>query len=277
MTEQDPTPEAAAGGPRDPRDLIDLSGRRALITGGTRNIGRQMAEIFAAAGADVAVIGHSDEQAVGETVAAIEAHGRRAFGTLADIADPAQIGAAVDRVQGQLGDIDILVNSAAVRPAGRLEDITLADWDAVLNTNLRAPFLFAQRLLPGMKNRQFGRIVNVGGLSMLWGKPERAHVTASKSGVMGLTIALASECATDNVTVNAIVPGVIDTERKHADWYPDLEDFYQRRISRIPMARLGRPDEIASAALFLVSDMSSYMTGQALFVTGGGHPMVRGA
>jgi 3-oxoacyl-[acyl-carrier protein] reductase len=262
---------------RDPRELIDLSGKVALVTGGTRNIGREMAELFAACGAAVAVVGRSDGEALKATVAALEAYGQPAFGTLADIGVVEEIHRAVDEVTDGLGPVDILVNNAAVRPHGALEDLTVEDWDAVMAINLRAPFLFAQRVLPGMKERKYGRIINVSGLSALWGKTNRAHVSASKAGVMGLTIALAAESALENVTVNCIVPGLIDTERHTPEWYPDLDDFYQRRVSRIPMGRLGRPEEIASVCLFLVSELSSYMTGQTLFVSGGSHPMVRGA
>lgn len=266
-----------AGARRDPRELVDLSGRVALVTGGTRNIGREMAELFATCGAAVAVVGRSDEQALKDTVGSLEALGGPAFGTLADIGRVEEVHRAVDETVHALGPVDILVNNAAVRPHGALEELSVEDWDAVMDINLRAPFLFAQRTLPGMRERRYGRIVNVGGLSALWGKTNRAHVTASKAGVMGLTIALAAESALDNVTVNCIVPGVIDTERHTPEWYPDLDDFYQRRLSRIPMGRLGRPDEVAGVCLFLVSELSSYMTGQTLFVAGGSHPMVRGA
>ncbi|QBI20509.1 SDR family oxidoreductase [Egibacter rhizosphaerae] len=263
--------------PPNPSDLLDLSGRVALVTGGTRNIGRQMAELFASCGAAVGVVGQSDAEARDATVAGIETRGGRAAGVLADIADPQEVTRACDEVETALGPVDILVNSAAIRPHGAIEELTVDEWDHVMALNLRAPFLFGQLLLPGMKERGWGRIINVGGLTAIWGKPHRAHVAASKGGVMGLTIALAAESAEQGVTVNCIVPGVIDTERHTPEWYPDLDDFYQRRISRIPMARLGGPDEVASVALFLVSEMSSYMTGQTLYVAGGSYPMVRGA
>lgn len=262
---------------KDPRELISLDGRRALISGGTRNIGSEMAALFAGLGADVAVIGSSDAEALDATTAAIEAEGRQAFGTLADIARPEEVHRAIADAERTLGPFDILVNAAAIRPHGPLEELTLEEWDRVIAVNLRAPFLFAQRILPGMKERGYGRIINFAGLSMLWGKPGRPHVSASKSGLLGLTVGLAAECAEDGVTVNCVVPGVIDTDRGDAAWYGDLDDFYQRRVSRIPMARLGRPDEVANVALFLVSDLSSYLTGQTLYVTGGSYPMVRGA
>lgn len=270
MSEEDPTR-------RDPRDLIDLTGQVALISGGTRNIGREIAVLFASLGASVGVIGSTDEQALEETVAEVEGAGGAAFGLLADIAQPAEVKRAATAVADALGPVDILVNNAAIRPHGPLEEISLEEWDRVMNVNLRAPFLFSQQILPGMRTREHGRIVNVAGLSMLWGKPNRAHVSASKSGIMGLTIGLASECAEHGVTVNCIVPGVVDTERATPEWYGDLDAFYERRVSRIPMARLGRPEEVASVALFLVSDLASYLTGQAIYVTGGAYPMVRGA
>lgn len=262
----------------DPNDLISLRGRRALIGGGTRNTGREMAELFASVGADVAVVGSRDEDAMHETVAAIEAHGRSGFGTLADVGDPAQVERALDEAEEALGPFDVLVNAAAIRPSGPLEELTIEDWDRVIAVNLRAPFLFTQRVLPGMKERGWGRVINFAGLSMLWGKPGRPHVSAAKSGLLGLTVGMAAECAEDGVTVNCIVPGVIDTDRgESAKWYGDLEAFYERRLSRIPMARLGHPREVASIALFLASEMGSYLTAQTLYATGGAWPMVRGA
>lgn len=269
--------DQARQGRPDPRDLIDLTGRVALITGGTRNIGREMAVLFAGLGASVAVVGAGDEEALQETLGEVEAAGGRAFGLLADIAQPAEVHRAADAAAEALGPVDILVNNAAIRPHGPFEELSVEEWDRVMAVNLRAPFLFSQRILPGMRERGWGRIVMMAGLSMLWGKPKRPHVSASKSGLLGLTTGLAAECAEDGVTVNCIAPGVIDTERANPQWYGDLEEFYQRRVSRIPMARLGRPDEVAAAALFLVSDLSSYLTGQTLYVTGGAYPMVRGA
>jgi 3-oxoacyl-[acyl-carrier protein] reductase len=263
----------------DPHDLISLEGRRALISGGTRNTGQEMAYLFASLGADVAVIGSRDEGAMHETVAGIESYGRTAFGAMADIADPAVVHRTIDDAEGALGGpFDILINAAAIRPHRPLEELTVEEWDRVIAVNLRAPFLFTQRILPGMKERGWGRVINFAGLSMLWGKPGRPHVSASKAGLLGLTVGMAAECAEDGVTVNCIVPGVIDTDRgEDAKWYGDLEEFYQRRVARIPMARLGTPREVASIALFLVSEMGSYLTAQTLYATGGAWPMVRGA
>jgi len=259
-------------------DLLSLDGQRALVVGGTRNIGREIAVLLARQGADVAVTGAKDAAALDETVAEITGLGRRAHGMLADIADPDEVQRSFDASQEALGPFDILVMSAAIRPHGDYASLSLEEYDRVLATNLRAPFLFTQRVLPGMQERGYGRILYFGGLAMWWGKPGRPHVNASKMGVVGLTTGFASECAQDGVTVNCLVPGVIDTERgAQAAWYGDVDEFYARRSALIPMGRLGRPDEIANTALFLVSPASSYITGQTINVSGGAMPLVRGA
>jgi len=259
-------------------DLLSLEGQRALVVGGTRNIGREVALLLAQHGADVAVTGAKDAEALATTVADITALGRRAHGMLADIADPAEVERSFRECEAAVGPFDILVLVAAIRPHGDYASLTLEDYDRVLATNLRAPFLYTQKVLPGMQERGYGRVLYFGGLAMWWGKPGRPHVNASKMGLVGLTTGFASECAQDGVTVNCLVPGVIDTERgEQAAWYGDLEEFYARRSALIPMGRLGRPEEIAQTALFLVSPLSSYITGQTLNVTGGAAPLVRGA
>lgn len=259
-------------------DLLSLEGQRALVVGGTRNIGREIAVLLAQHGADVAVTGAKDAAALDATVADITALGRRAHGLLADIADAAEVERSFRASEAAVGPFDILVLSAAIRPHGDYASLTLEDYDKVLATNLRAPFLYTQKVLPGMQERGYGRILYFGGLAMWWGKPGRPHVNASKMGLVGLTTGFASECAQDGVTVNCLVPGVIDTERgEQATWYGDLDEFYARRSALIPMGRLGRPEEIAHTALFLVSPLSSYITGQTLNVTGGAAPLVRGA
>jgi NAD(P)-dependent dehydrogenase (short-subunit alcohol dehydrogenase family) len=127
-----------------------------------------------------------------------------------------------------------------------------------------------------MRERRWGRIINISGLDAFWGEPGRAHVVASKLGIVGLTRALALECAKEGVTVNCIVPGVMDTDRHSRAWWPDVERFYEQVRPLIPMGRLGTIDELGEAAHFLASDMASYLTGQTLFVTGGAFPMTNG-
>lgn len=264
-------PHAAA----DHAPLIDLRERVALVTGGSRNIGRATAVLLARAGARVAVIGRQDRAALDETLEELEGLGAACHGALADLADLEGLPHVVDQVEAALGPVDVLVNNAAIRPAAEVGSITAAQWRTVLDVNLVAPFLLAQEVLPGMVERRWGRIINVSGVDAFWGKKGRPHVTSSKAGLLGLTRSLAVECAESGVTVNAIVPGTTDTQRHTPEWYPDLQDFYAARIARTPMARLGRPDEVAGAVVYLASDLASYVTAHTLFVTGGAFPTVR--
>jgi len=171
--------------------------------------------------------------------------------------------------------VDILVNNAAIRPLSKISEITLEEWDLVLATNLRAPFFLSQAVLPAMIRRKWGRIINIGGLDAYWGKPRRAHNVSAKLGLTGLTRALANEVARFGVTVNIVVPGTTDTVRPHPEWYPELEKLYNERRERIPMGRIGLPQEVANACLFLASDLATYTTAQEFFVSGGAYPLVR--
>ncbi|MEX2375691.1 MAG: SDR family NAD(P)-dependent oxidoreductase [Dehalococcoidia bacterium] len=260
---------------RGPGREISLEGKIALITGGTRNIGLEVARAFASAGAAGVLTGQRE----GEHLASIAAELRRSHGQwhglALDLADPAQIDATIDRVLQEFGRVDVLANVAAIRPHAALTEITVDDWDRVMAVNVRAPFLLAQRLLPLMMEAGWGRIINVSGIDALWGKRDRAHVSTSKSAIDGLSRVLATEAGDSGVTVNTVMPGTIDTEREPRSWWPDLDNFYGLRIDRIPMGRLGKPAEIADVCLFLASDMSSYMTGQTLVVSGGAFPMVK--
>jgi 3-oxoacyl-[acyl-carrier protein] reductase len=253
---------------------LQLGGRRALVSGGTRNIGRAIAEGFAAAGADVAVIGGRDRPALDATLEAVSAHGVRAAGAIQSLDDPDGLHRVLDRLTNEIGAIDILVNVAAVRPRVELADISVHEWDRVLAVNVRAPFLLAQAVFPGMCERGFGRIVNFSGMNAYWGRHSRAHVVTSKGAIVALSRALATEGAAHGVTVNTLVPGTIDTDRHAPEWYPDPVRRPKRQLDRVPMGRLGKPDDVVSAVLFLASPRSAYITGQELFVTGGSFPLV---
>lgn len=253
-----------------------LDGRVALITGSTRNIGRQTAVTLGQLGAKIGVWGSANPQRLEETLAMLTDLGIHGHGVLHDLAEPAGVEAGLREIVDALGPIDVLVNNSAVRPRKTLADISVADWEAVQNVNVRAPFLLAQAVLPGMMDRSFGRIVNVSGLDAFWGEANRTHVVASKAAIVGLTVALASESAGSGVTVNAVVPGIIDTERHELGWWPDVDSFYAAALRGIPMRRLGTREEVASVIAFLASNGSSYMTGQTLFVTGGAFPMANG-
>jgi len=261
--------------PLQPTSWLQLDGRRALVTGGTQNIGRRIAVGLAEAGAHVYVHGGSDQAALDATLEELAALPGECDGGLQELGDAAGVRAFADDVVESFGPVDILINNAAIRPRADLVDIESDDWDEVMAVDLRAPFLLAQRFVPGMIERGFGRVVNISGMDAYWGRRARAHVSTAKLGIVGLSRALASECAQSGVTVNTVVPGTIDTQRKHLEWYPGLEERYQRRSERIPMGRLGTPQEVADTVLFLTSPRASYTTGQEFFLSGGGYPLVQ--
>ena len=187
------------------------------------------------------------------------------------------IGDAVSEINRDLGGIDILVNNAAIRPHARIADVSAAEWDSVMATNLRGPFFLSQAVIPGMREKQWGRIINIGGVDACWGNPQRPHVVSSKAGLVGLTRALANETARWGITVNIVVPGGFNTERQAPEGYTksDLRKLKQAHQERVPMGRVGEPDELAGAVVFLASMQASYITGQELLVSGGAFPALR--
>jgi 3-oxoacyl-[acyl-carrier protein] reductase len=244
----------------------DLNGRVAVVTGGSRNIGRATAITLAESGATVAVTYARDATAAAGTATAITAAGGTARAYAVDVADVDSLRQTTAQIAADLGPISILVNNAAIRPARRIADITPADFDAVMAVNLRAPLFAAQAVLPGMRAQGWGRIVNLSGGTAYFGGVGRAHVVASKLGIVGLTRALALEAAPWGVTVNAVVPGAIDTERSTP---------MPHHLDRIPVGRLGQPAEIAAAVLYACSPEAAYLTGQEIRVTGGHSPLSR--
>jgi 3-oxoacyl-[acyl-carrier protein] reductase len=242
----------------------DLAGRVAVVTGGGRNIGRAIALTLADAGASVVVNGLSNAEAVGGVVREIEARGGQALAALADVADEAAvsrlIGAAVDR----FGRIDVVVNNAAGRPEQPLDAMTLADWKGVLATILDGAFLVARAALPHLKRSGAGAVVNIGGVSGHIGTRHRAHVVTAKAGLIGLTKALAHDLAADGITVNCVVPGLIETARDPSRQLP-----HHHSVSRTLTGRLGTPDDIAATVRFLAGPQARYITGQTLHVNGG--------
>lgn len=214
---------------------IELSGRTALVTGAGRNIGRAIALGLADAGAEVACCWREDAAAAEAVVAQIRAAGGRAEPLRLDLADVASIRQAAGTVLDRAGHLDIVVNNAAVRPRRRVDEVTVEEWDLVHRVNLRGPFFLDQAVIPAMRKRAFGRIIHVGGLDAYWGKAQRPHVVASKAGLIGLSRTLANETARWGITVNTLVPGTIDTDRPHPDWYPDMAAYYRQRRDRIPV------------------------------------------
>lgn len=252
-----------------------ISGRVAVITGGNRNIGRSIALTLAKEGATAVVVyreGATEAQAV---CAEITQNGGRAAMYQADLAGTASLAPLVQKIEQDHGAIDILVNNAAIRPNTKISKITLDEWNLVFDTNLKAPFFLSQAALPGMVRRKWGRIINIGGTDAYWGKVRRAHGVSAKLGLVGLTRAMALEVARFGVTINVVIPGTIDTQRPHPEWYPELKTGYAERLQRIPMARLGHSQDVANACLFLVSELATFTTAQELFASGGAVPLVR--
>jgi 3-oxoacyl-[acyl-carrier protein] reductase len=256
-------------------EIFGLEGRVAVVTGGNRNIGRSIATTLAKAGATAIILFGSDEAAATDACAEITAGGGKAAMYQVDLADVEGLRKVAARIAEDHGGADILVNNAAVRPHSRISKITLEEWDRVHATNLRAPFFLSQALLPHMVRRKWGRIISIGGTDAYYGKLHRAHNVSAKMGLVGLTRALANEVARFGVTVNVLVPGTIDTVRPRPDWYPELETGFDQRKQIMPMGRLGKPQEVADACLYLASDLAGYMTGQEIFASGGAFPLVR--
>lgn len=248
-------------------DLFRLDGRRALVTGGAKGLGRVMAEALAEAGAEVAIASRAldDCRRAAEEISA--ATGRRAAAFSVDVVKAADVKRLRAEVESALGPVDILINNAGINIRGASHELSEEDWDAVMATNLKAPFLCAREFGHAMSERGWGRVINLGSIMSVISLPGRAPYASSKAGVLGLTRTLALEWATKGVTVNAICPGPFATEmnRQLLNDPAKYKDF----VSRIPAGRWGELHEIAGAVIFLASDASSYVTGSALFVDGG--------
>jgi NAD(P)-dependent dehydrogenase (short-subunit alcohol dehydrogenase family) len=245
-----------------------LLGRRALVTGaGTRGIGRAIAEALAAEGADVAVHYFGDGTLAAELVERLHAGGRRAEALGADLADPGAARELVRRAVGALGGLDVLVCCAAALSRVPFLELTDAEWDRVHAVNLRGYFATAQEAARHMVTRGGGRIVMVSSVNQASVNRGIAHYAASKGGVMQLARAMALELAPTGVTVNLVAPGTIETDLNRAF----LADPANRRtkLGLVPMGRLGRPEDVAGAAVFLASDAAAYVTGATIVVDGG--------
>ena len=252
----------------DLKQLFDLTGQTALITGGSRGLGEEMAEGLAEAGASLMLLARR-EQWLGPTVDAMRKRGFRCEGALCDVSKPAEVQAVVRKTIATYGQIDILVNNAGVTWGAPAEDMPFDKWQSVLDVNLTGAFLFAQACGREMIRRRYGRIVNVASVAGLIGSmPEGIHYAgyaASKAGLLGLTRELAAQWAPHNIRVNAIAPGFFPsrmTGKVLAAAQPYIE-------SGIPMGRVGNPGELKGVAVFLASAASGYITGQTIVVDGG--------
>ena len=240
----------------------ELAGKVALVTGGARNIGRAIARSLAAGGASVMVNANTSKAMAEETVKMI---GKSADLFIADVTNPAQVKALVEATVKRFGRLDFLVNNAAVRAETPFEEIKLEDWRKVVSVILDGAFLCTQACIPHMV--EGGTVINIGGLTGHRGATGRAHVIAAKSGLAGMTKALALDLAPKKITVNCVVPGTIDSQRG----LPGVPERPAHRAAPPPIGRRGEPEEIAAMVRMLCGPDARYITGQSIHVNGGGY------
>ena len=245
--------------------MAELAGRVALVTGAARNIGRAIALALAEAGAAIAVNARSSRAEAEAVAAEITASGGRAAVHLADVGDEAQVQRMVADVAARFGGIDILVNNAAIRHEAPIDGLETARWRAALATMLDGPFFCIKACLPHLRASPAGAVINMGGMTAQAGAKRRAHVIAAKAGLEGLTRALALELAENNITVNCVSPGLIDTMR-------DAASGAAHRASRtLVLGRLGPPEEVAAMVRHLAGPHARFITGQVIHINGGNH------
>ncbi len=251
---------------------LKLRGRTALVTGASRNIGRAIALAFAAEGADLVLNTRANAEELEAVAAECRKTGVRVVTVLADVADATACEAMVTRGLAELGAIDVLVCNAAIRPHKAVTDTPVDEWDRVLAVDLSSAFYLARAVVPAMQERRRGSIIAIGGQSSVTSRANTAAVTAAKTGLLGLVRALAAELGPVGIRANMVMPGVIDTERRYAEWYPEFRQSppgSPDELAKIPLRRLGRPEDIADACVFLASDASAYVTGDSIRVMGG--------
>jgi 3-oxoacyl-[acyl-carrier protein] reductase len=235
-----------------------------VVTGAGRGIGRALALKFAEAGADVVCVSRTAENS--EKVAGeVRGLGRKAWAHAVDVSDSGAVGAAAEKILAEAGRVDVLINNAGVTRDGLLMRMSEADWDTVLDTNLKGAFLFTKAFTRSLLKQRSGRIINLASIIGLIGNAGQCNYAASKAALIGFTKAAARELASRGITVNAIAPGFIETDMTAAV----SEEMRREMLSRIPLNRFGQPEEIAEAALFLAGPAGRYITGQVLTVDGG--------
>ena len=243
---------------------IDLSGQSAIVTGASQGLGRTIALRLGENGAHVACVARNPEK-LAETVGAITAAGGSAQAIACDVKDRSSVEAVVDQVSDRWERVDILVNNAGITRDTLLLRMSDEEWDEVIETNLRGAFLFTRAASRLMMRARYGRIINMASVSGIMGNPGQTNYSASKAGLIGLTRSLSRELASRKVTINAIAPGFIASEMTEA-----LGDAVLQEVKkRVPARRLGKPEEVADAVLYLSSVSASYITGQVLVIDGG--------
>jgi 3-oxoacyl-[acyl-carrier protein] reductase len=243
---------------------MSLAGRIALVTGASQGIGQACAVKLAASGATVALAARNREK-LDAVAAQINGAGGKAAVFVIDVAEEEQIKSGIKEVLGQFGQIDILVNNAGVTRDQLVMRMKRPDWDAVLNTNLTSAYLCIQQSIGSMLKRRWGRIINITSVFGQTGQAGQANYSASKAGLIGLTMAVAREVGSRNITSNAVAPGFIETAMTTVLG----DEFKQNAEKMIPLGRVGSPEDVANAVAFLASDEASYITGHVLNVNGG--------
>ena len=242
-----------------------LDGKVALVTGSGRNIGRATVLRLASEGADVVVNARSNREEAESVAEEARALGVKALPVLADVGNKEQVDSMVNMAMSEFGKVDILINNAAIRPHKPFTEITLQDWEEVRGVVFDGAFYTTRAVIESMVENNFGRILFFTGGGAFQGSAQRAHVSAAKMGLVGLARSLASEFAGNNILVNVVSPGSIDTSREHPEWY-------QGRVpnaANTPVGRQGSVDELAATCLFLVSEDGGFITGQTIHVNGG--------
>ena len=239
--------------------MAALSNRVALVTGASRGIGKSVALALASAGCHVAVNYHVQREAAEEVRSAIEKLGRRAVAIQTDVSVPAGVDRLVSETERQLGDVEILVNNAGIAQTKPIAEITLEDWDRMLRVNLTSAFLVTQRVLPNMRKRRWGRIINLSSVAAQTGGVIGPHYATSKAGLIGLTHSYANLLAKEGITANAIAPALLETDM--------VTGNLNATPDKIPLGYFGHPDEAGRAAVLLAE--SDYITGQTINLNGG--------
>lgn len=242
---------------------MDFKGKTAVVTGGSRGIGKAIGKAFAAAGAKLVII-DVQQAAIDETVNEFTAQGYKCLGFTADVTDNNLMGNVFKEI-AQKGSIDILVNNAGITRDGLLMKMKEENWDAVINVNLKGTFNCTQKVSRYMLKQRSGAIINIASVIGIMGNSGQANYAASKAGIIGLTKSTAKELAVRNVRCNAIAPGFIETEMTKTL----AEEVIKSYAELIPVQRMGKPEDVANLCLFLASDLSSYITGQVINVDGG--------
>jgi 3-oxoacyl-[acyl-carrier protein] reductase len=241
------------------RSKQDFAGRVALITGGSRGIGRQIALALAQHGADIAVNYHTSEKEAHDTLSEVESYGARCITICADVSDSSDVASMVDTIRNKLGMVQILVNNAGIARPQSLQEISEKDWDEILGTNLKSAFLVTQAVLPDMRVMGWGRIVNMSSVAAQLGGVVGPHYAASKAGLIGLTHSYATLLSREGITVNAIAPALI--------WTDMVSRNVGARAELIPIGRFGTTEEVADVVVMLARN--GYITGQTINVNGG--------